>query len=70
MPDLRSRFHELGALDQLSRLDTPLRGIDPRAMLLTVALFVLVTVSFGKYEISALLPLLFFPLALASLGRV
>ncbi len=70
MSDLRSSLIELGAMDQLSRLDTPVHRRDPRAKLLTALAFILVTVSFGKYEISALLPLLFFPVAMASLGRV
>jgi cobalt/nickel transport system permease protein len=70
MSDLRSHFVELGAMDQMARLDTPVHRLDPRAKLVTAFAFIVAAVSYGKYEISALLPLFFFPVALASLGRV
>jgi len=70
MSDLRSQFLELGAMDQMARLDSPVHRLDPRAKLVTVLAFLLVTVSFGKYDFSALLPLVFFPLVVASSGEV
>jgi cobalt/nickel transport system permease protein len=70
MADLRSHFMELGAMDQMSRLDTAVHRLDPRAKILTSFAFIVVAVSFGKYEFAALLPLLFFPVAMASVGRV
>ena len=44
--------------------------LDPRAKLLTAMAFVLAVVSFGKYEISALLPYAVFPLFLALAGGI
>ncbi len=70
MSDLRSSLLSLGAMDQMARGDTPVHRLDPRAKLLTVLAFILVTVSFGKYELSALLPLFLFPVTLAAAGRV
>jgi cobalt/nickel transport system permease protein len=70
MPDLNASLLELGAMDQMARLDTPAHRLDPRAKILATLAFIGVTVSFGRYEVAALLPLLLFPVALLAVGRV
>ncbi|GAB4270220.1 MAG: cobalt ECF transporter T component CbiQ [Deferrisomatales bacterium] len=57
---------DVGRLDRLAGGDSPVHRLDPRAKLLTTAAFVVCVVSFGKYEVSALLPFLLFPIAVAS----
>ncbi len=57
-------------MDQMARQDTPIHRLDPRAKILTTLAFIGVTVSFGRYEIAALLPLILFPVVLLALGRV
>ncbi|MBX7256942.1 MAG: cobalt ECF transporter T component CbiQ [Candidatus Hydrogenedentes bacterium] len=59
---------ELGALEEMARRDSSLRRIDPRAKLVTTLVFILTVVSFGIYELAALLPLLLYPVVLLSLG--
>jgi cobalt/nickel transport system permease protein len=61
---------QLGYLDTLAARDTALHRLDPRAKLLTSMAFVLAVVSFGKYEISGLLPFAVFPLFLALAGNI
>ena len=70
MANLGDRFRELGTLDALGARDLPLHRLDPRAKVLAVAAFALAVASFGRYEISALLPFALFPVALAILGEV
>lgn len=70
MPDIQGSLLDLGTMDQLARLDTPVHRLDPRAKILAALALIVAAVSFGRYEISALLPLLFFPVALGALGRV
>ncbi len=70
MPDIHASLLELGAMDQMARQDTPVHRLDPRAKILTTLAFIGVTVSFGRYEITALLPLLLFPVVLLAIGRV
>jgi cobalt/nickel transport system permease protein len=70
MSDIQSSLHDLGAMDQLARQDTPVHRLDPRAKILAALALIVAAVSFGRYEISALLPLVFFPVILASLGRI
>jgi len=60
----------LGYLDRLSELDTPVHRTDSRAKLFTTLVFVVTVVSFGKYEISALIPFLLYPVVLAALGNL
>lgn len=70
MADARSALHQLGAMDQVARLDTPIHRLDPRAKIIATLVFVIVAVSYGKYEIAAMLPLVFFPIALGALGGI
>jgi cobalt/nickel transport system permease protein len=64
MGKIETAFFDLGALDELAARDSAVHRLDPRAKLLTTAAFVLTVVSFGRYEISALLPFFLFPAAL------
>ena len=70
MASLSAALHQIGYLDTLASGDTPLHRLDPRAKLLATAAYVLAVVSFGKYEISAMLPFALYPLCLAAAGAV
>lgn len=68
--DIASHIAEIGWLDRLSRRDTALHRIDPRAKLLATLAFIVVVVSYGKYEVGPLLPLAVYPICLAAMGSV
>jgi cobalt/nickel transport system permease protein len=70
MAKLETTFDNLGALDTLAGGDSFLHRLDPRAKLLTTAVFIVAVVSFGRYEISALLPFCLYPLALLFIGNL
>jgi cobalt/nickel transport system permease protein len=57
-------------MDLLSYQDTAIHKIDPRAKLLVVLSFILTVLSFGKYEISHLIPFFIFPIYLLSYGNI
>ena len=61
---------ELGQMDELGRLDTPVHRIDARAKAVVTLAFIVVVMSFPRYEVSALVPLLLYPVTLVSLGRI
>lgn len=65
-----SRAAELGWLDRLASRDTPLRRIDPRVKLLTTLAFIVVVLSYGKYQLAPLMPLAVYPAVLIALGDV
>jgi cobalt/nickel transport system permease protein len=68
MAKIDSAFFDLGTLDTLACRQTAVHRLDPRAKLVTTAVFVVTVVSFGRYEISALLPFGLFPLCLILLA--
>jgi len=60
----------LGRLDELAGANTPIARVDPRAKLFTTAAFLVTVASYGRLEVSALLPLAAYPVALLALGDV
>ncbi len=68
MAKIDASFFDLGRLDRLAYRDSPVHRLDPRAKLVTTLVFLVTVVSFGKYEVSALLPFFLFPVALAAVG--
>lgn len=57
-------------LDRLATGDTAIHRLDPRAKVLATLVFVVTVVSFGKYEVTALVPFLLFPVAMVALGNL
>jgi cobalt/nickel transport system permease protein len=61
---------EIRRMDELGRMDTPVHRVDARAKAIVTFAFVVVVMSFPVYEVSALTPLMLFPVALVALGRI
>lgn len=57
-------------LDLLAAGDTGLHRLDARAKVVVTALFVILVISHGRYEISALFPFFIFPTALIAAGNL
>lgn len=64
MAKIESAFFDIGTLDRLASCDNELTRLDPRAKVVTTLVFVVMVVSSGKYEVSALLPFFLFPFIL------
>lgn len=67
---LGERASSLDRLDRLSYMDTAVHRLDARVKVIATLLFVLTVVSFPKYEILSLLPLIPFPVLIATLGDI
>ena len=63
-------YIEVGRMDELGRGSSPLHRLDARAKGLTTLIFLLVVMSFGRYEVSALMPLFVYPFALVAWGNL
>lgn len=61
---------EIGRMDELARLDTPVHRLDARAKIITTIAFIVAVMSLPRYEISALTPYFLYPLVLIFLGRI
>ncbi|MCM2265575.1 MAG: cobalt ECF transporter T component CbiQ [Desulfuromonadales bacterium] len=55
-------------LDLLAMQESAVHRLDPRAKVLTTLVFIVCVVSFGRYEVAAMLPFCLYPLALLALG--
>ncbi len=61
---------DIGLMDDLGRMDTPVHRLDARAKAVVTLVFIGVVMSFPRHAVSALTPLLIYPVALAALGRI
>jgi cobalt/nickel transport system permease protein len=61
---------EIGRMDELGRLDTPVHRLDARAKAVVTLAFIGFVTSFPHYEISALTPFVLYPVLLVSAGRI
>jgi cobalt/nickel transport system permease protein len=60
----------IGRMDELGRLDSPVHRLDARAKAVVTLAFIVVVMSFPRYELSALTPFLIYPVALLTVGRI
>ena len=67
---MEGQLLSIRTMDELARQETAVHALDPRAKLLTTIAFVVTVVSYGKHEISALFPLILYPIVLTALGRI
>lgn len=65
-----TNWSDIGRMDELSRLDTPLHRLDARAKTVVTLAFIVTVVSFPLKTVSALTPFLLFPLSLLALGGI
>ena len=70
MLKIDQNIFDIGRMDTLAMGDSPLHRMDPRAKLVTTLVFIVTVVSFGKYELSALIPFFVFPLVQISVGSL
>ncbi|MBQ2062901.1 MAG: cobalt ECF transporter T component CbiQ [Oscillospiraceae bacterium] len=61
---------ELREMDTLAAGDSPVHRVHPAAKLLMTIAYIAVTVSFGKYQLSALLVMILYPALLFSLSGI
>lgn len=57
-------------MDDLARGETPVHRIHPLAKVLTTIIYLAAVASFGRYEISGLLPFVFYPVLVMSLAEL
>jgi cobalt/nickel transport system permease protein len=61
---------EIGRMDELGRMDTPVHRLDARAKAVVTVAFIGIVMSFPRYEISAMTPFLLYPVALIAAGHI
>ena len=69
MAKLESAFFDLSRLETLSRQQTGVHKLDPRAKILTTAVFLVTVMSFGRYDLSAIVPFFLYPMVMMGADR-
>jgi len=70
MASIESSFFDIGRLDVLSSKETPIHRVDARVKVLTTIYFIVVVISFGKYDPAGLAPLIVYPMAVMTIGNI
>lgn len=70
LANMKLSLHNIRLLDDLARRQNGINQLHPLIKLLTTVLFLTVVVSFGRYEISSLLPLFVYPVVIFALAEL
>ena len=70
MNKMEKALHELGEMDELAAGASPLHRLHPAAKLLSTIAYILTAVSFPKYYLTGLIPMLLWPVLLFQVGGV
>ena len=70
MQRLKAHLDHFRRLDDLAQADSCIHRLHPAIKLLTTLVFLTTIASYSKYEVTGLLPLVLYPVALISLGRL
>ena len=68
--NLSSRVHELRALENLSAGKTVIHNLHPLTKLISAFVFIIIVVSFGRYDLTRLAPYLFYPFVMMALAEL
>jgi len=70
MATLESTFFNLGYLETLAQRQSVIHKLDPRAKLITTLIFILTVMSFGRYDLSGVIPFLLYPISIIVIGNL
>ncbi|MFZ7134379.1 MAG: cobalt ECF transporter T component CbiQ [Eubacteriales bacterium] len=63
-------IYEIRHLDEISQQDTFIHRLNPLSKLLVSFFYITITVSFNKYDILGLIPLIFYPIMIMTIGNI
>ena len=70
MNKMEKALHELSEMDELAALDSPIHRLHPAAKLLTTIAYIVLVVSFDKYDLDGLIPMLLWPVLLFQISGI
>ncbi len=70
MEKISRQLFTIGGMDRESRRKTAVHLLDPRMKLIVTISFIIAVVSFGKYEVAALLPFFLFPVMIMAITGI
>ena len=70
MSKLDNALRELAEMDELSSRSSPLHRLGPMTKLLTTLIFIILVVSYNKYDFSGIIPMLLYPVVLSQISGI
>ncbi len=70
MNKMEKALNELGRMDELAAQDSPLHRLNAGAKLLATIAYIITVMSFGKYQLSGLIPMLLWPVLLFQVSGI
>lgn len=70
MASINNAVLDLKQLELLARGNSSIHQLDARAKVLVTLVFILCVISYGKYELSAMIPFFIFPAAMMAMGAI
>ncbi|MBR0353549.1 MAG: cobalt ECF transporter T component CbiQ [Oscillospiraceae bacterium] len=70
MNKVEKALSELGAMDELAAQDSPIHRLSAAAKLLNTIAYIIIVMSFDKYQLSGLIPMLLWPVLLFQLSGI
>lgn len=70
MPNITNAIYKIRFLDEISQKYTIIHKLHPLVKLIVSIAYIITTVSFNKYEIINLIPLVFYPIVIFNLGDI
>jgi len=70
MTNIINSLYNLRILDDLAKKETFIHKLHPLVKLLTTFVYLTMVVSFGRYEVSSLLPFVFYPVLIFAFGEL
>ena len=70
MNKMHKALRELAEMDELAARSSPIHALHPAAKLIATIAYILVTLSFDKYDLSGLVPMLLWPILLFQLSGI
>lgn len=70
MANITQAYNRMLTLEELSEKDTPIHKINPVIKLVVTLAYLIFVTSYGKYDISGLIPMLLYPIVIAAIGDI
>lgn len=70
MATLESSFLNLGYFERLAHQNSAIHRLDPRAKLITTLIFIVIVMSFGRYDLSGVIPFIVYPMLIILIGNL
>ena len=67
---MQKALHELAEMDELASRRSPIHSLHPAAKLIVTVVYILITLSFDKYDLSGLVPMVLWPVLIFQISGI